>query len=463
MKVLEWQPYAMDKVPALNWKDTMPSLHGLDVLIDGLYRFEAQGSGISTYSRTLSEALSALGCRVSWLSGAAVGRKQPDDLVDEVALADMSPPSVGLRRHAHTLRLMAGGLATPTITARRLAVTGAVMANRYTIPNEGIFLAPDVFLKAHYRHMLLRQFTNVRAPAQFDVLHLTAPIPIQMKRVKIVTTIHDLVPIRLPWTTPDNKSEFIDRARTAAKLSDLIITVSEAAKRDIVEILGVAADRVAVTWQPNHLPALSNEERGSVPRVLSRFGLVPQEYALFVGAIEPKKNLRRLIEAFVEIDSAMPLVIVGRKAWMWQDEIGFVNALGEAARSRLRFLDYVEREDLRRLYAGAQMFVFPSLYEGFGLPPLEAMNAGCPVLTSNRGSLPEVCGNAALYVDAMDRDDIRKKMELLMSDKDLRLRLSNAGIAQAALFSAAAYQARLAEAYSRLMGRERAISASNER
>lgn len=428
----------------------MPSFDGLNVLVDGLYRFEPQGSGISTYARTLGDGLSALGCNVSWLSGAATPGGKADALSDEVALADLQPRLSGLRSRAQTALRMSEGLTTASVTARRLTPTGAVVDRQGVASANNGFLAPNLFVKAHYRHMLLRQFTSVRTNEKIDVLHLTAPLPVRMAGVKVVTTIHDLVPIRLPWTTPDNKAEFISRVRTSAKLSDLIITVSEASKRDIVEILDVDPDRVAVTWQPSDLAPLTDQERRDLPRVLSRFGLAEQGYALFVGAIEPKKNLRRLIEAFLETDSDMPLVIVGRKAWMWEDEIGFIEALGEAPRSRLRFLGYAERDDLRRLYAGAQMFLFPSLYEGFGLPPLEAMNAGCPVLASDRGSLPEVCGDGAVYADAMDRDDLRRKIEQMMGDEALRARLSDAGRRRAQAFSQEAYVAALASAYARL-------------
>ena len=128
----------------------------------------------------------------------------------------------------------------------------------------------------------------------------------------------------------------------------------------------------------------------------------------------------------------------------------FYRHVGAAARSRLRFLGYAERDDLRRLYAGAQMFLFPSLYEGFGLPPREAMNAGCPALASDRGSLPEVCGDGALYVDAMDRDDIRRKIEQMMSDDGLRASLAVAGRKRAAAFSTEASVAALTSAYARL-------------
>lgn len=428
----------------------MPSFDGLNVLVDGLYRFEAQGSGISTYARTLGEGLDALGCNVSWLAGSAVAGGKADALYDEVALADRPPQLSGLRKRAQTLRRMREGLTSANATARRLVHARAVLADEGSYPSNNVFLAPDVYVKAHYRHMLLRQFTEIRAVGKVDVLHLTAPLPIRMAGVKTVTTIHDLVPIRLPWTTPDNKSEFIDRVRTSAQFSDLIITVSEASKRDIVEILDVDPNRIAVTWQPSDLAPLTDEERAHLPRALSRFGLTQQGYALFVGAIEPKKNLRRLIEAFLETDSDMPLVIVGRKAWMWENEIGFIDTLSAAARSRLRFLGYTGRDDLRRLYAGAQMFLFPSLYEGFGLPPLEAMNAGCPVLVSNRGSLPEVCGDGALYADAMDRNDIRRRIEQMMGDDGLRASLAVAGRKRAAAFSMEAYVAALASAYARL-------------
>jgi glycosyltransferase involved in cell wall biosynthesis len=184
---------------------------------------------------------------------------------------------------------------------------------------------------------------------------------------------------------------------------------------------------------------------------LARMGLEPGGYALFVGALEPKKNIRRLIEAYLDVDAPYPLVIVGRKAWLWEEDFAALSqSLGPAAKQRLRFMGYAPREDLRALYAGAMMFLFPSLYEGFGLPALEAMRMGCPTIVSRVASLPEVCGEAALYVDPMDRADIRARIEQLMSDAALRTRLATAGPAQAERFSFDAYVQRLGEAYGRL-------------
>ena len=266
-----------------------------------------------------------------------------------------------------------------------------------------------------------------------------------------MVTIHDLIPIRLPYTTLDNKREIIGRLRKSVEQASLVITVSEASKADIVNILHVDPDKVAVTYQTTDLKPFRPSERNALPRVLSRYGLEHRRFALFVSAIEPKKNLRRLIEAFLEVDTPMPLVIAGKKAWMWEREIGNIEAtFGPRALRRLRFLGYVPRADLRYLYSGAAFLAFPSLYEGFGLPPLEAMQFGCPVLTSNVSSLPEICGEAALYVDPFDRDDIREKLERLVNEPELRKWLSEAGKTQAENYSFDRYVTRLGEAYDKL-------------
>jgi glycosyltransferase involved in cell wall biosynthesis len=420
------------------------------VLIDGANRGLAQGTGISTYARTLAAGLADLGHDILWLSGAHVSGK-PDPLADAAQAADDPPAGRGLRGYLETAANMSAGLLRASITARRLQASGAVAPRAGDLPQQATLLAPDLFVHAHYRHMLLRKFCEVRTDERVDVLHLTAPLPIRMKGVKTVVTIHDLVPIRLPYTTSDNKREFIDRVRTLATQADLIVTVSEASKREIVDLLQVDAARIAVTWQPSDIAPLAEGERESLPRTLARFGLEPDRYGLFVGAIEPKKNVRRLVDAFLDAHDTMPLVLVGPRAWKWQDEIGDVDQrLGEAARKRIRILGHVPREDLRRLFAGARMLAFPSLHEGFGLPVLEAMRMGCPVLTSHAGGLAEVAGDAAVIVDPLDPASIRAGITRLLADDALRASLREAGRTQAQKFSAEAYRERLAEAYARL-------------
>jgi glycosyltransferase involved in cell wall biosynthesis len=420
------------------------------VLLDGDYRRQTEGTGISTYARTLASGLGALDHQVAWLSGATAPARA-DPLVDEASALDRPPPVRGLRQQAQTAARMLGGLTTPMASARRLSRPDAVTAETGAARSEEVLLAPDLFVRAHYRHMLLRQFTEVRAPIPVDVLHLTAPLPVRMRGVKTAVTIHDLVPARLPYTTPDNKAEFIDRVRTSVALADLVIAVSEASKADIVELLGVDPAKIAVTYQPSDLAPLPPAEHADLPRLLSRFDLSPDGYALFVGAIEPKKNLRRQIEAFLEVDTGLPLVIVGARAWMWEREIGGVlESLGESARKRLRFPGYVSRTDLQRLYAGAHIFLFASLHEGFGLPALDALAAGRPAIVAQTSALPEVCGEAAVYVDPFDRASIRGGIEKLLGDDALRRSLAQKGPAQAEKFSAAAYLDRLRAAYARL-------------
>lgn len=421
----------------------------LQILIDGDYARDRQGTGISTYARTLAKALTALGHNVSWLSGATGGDKS-EPLADAAAIVDQPQPVRGPRAWAQTAGRMTGGLTSGNVTARKVPA-GTTVGAPSEFDAQSVHLAPELYVRAHYRHMLTRQFTEVKVNAPVDVLHLTAPLPIQMKGVKRVVTIHDLIPIRLPYTTPDNKSEFIARARACAHGSDLIVTVSQASKKDIVELLGVDPDKVVVTYQSSDLKPLSADELTRLPNGLSRFGLVPGKYLLCVGAQEPKKNVRRLIEAYLEVDTPMPLVFAGPRGWMWEQEVGAALApLSDKARARLKFTGYIDRNDLRRLYAGACAFLYPSLYEGFGLPALEAMISGCPIVTSNISSLPEVCGDAAIYVDPFDRNSIRQAVEQVSSDAALRSRLADAGRSRAQVFSFETYLAALNGTYSRL-------------
>jgi glycosyltransferase involved in cell wall biosynthesis len=423
----------------------------LQILIDGDYARDRRGTGISTYARTLAAALSNLGHGVEWLSGASGGDPR-ESLADAAAIFDTAPDVRGPRAWARTAGRMTAGVLAGSVQARLVERSKAILPPEPNQSDAPAHLAPELFVRAHYRHMLLRQFTDVSVNSRIDVLHLTAPLPVSMKGVKRVVTIHDLVPIRLPYATPDNKAEFIARVRRCAREADLIITVSEASKADIAALLDIDAAKIAVTYQPSDLEPLSPEESSRLPLALSRFGLAPDNYLLCVGAQEPKKNIRRLIEAFLEVDTAMPLVLAGPRGWMWETEVGAALApLGDKARERIRFTGYLDRDDLRNLYAGAFAFVFPSLYEGFGLPVLEAMKAGAPVITSNISSLPEICGETgALFVNPQERSELRQAIERMMSDQELRARLRKGGPDRAKAFSFEAYLERLTSAYSRL-------------
>jgi glycosyltransferase involved in cell wall biosynthesis len=182
-----------------------------------------------------------------------------------------------------------------------------------------------------------------------------------------------------------------------------------------------------------------------IERRLRRYGLEPENYILYVGALEPRKNLGRVMQALALLDEDIPLVLAGRSLWWREEDARHSETLQR--KGRLLALGYVPRADLAALFAGALCLAWPSLYEGFGLPPLEAMAHDCPVLTSTASSLPEVCGDAALYVDPYDVDDIAEKMQALIRDAALRQGLRRKGRERVALFSMERFTARIAKLY----------------
>ena len=175
---------------------------------------------------------------------------------------------------------------------------------------------------------------------------------------------------------------------------------------------------------------------------MALFDLAPQGYFLYFGAIEPKKNVGRLIEAYLASEVTTPLIIVGGRSWRSENELRLLGTPGSqilSGAARIRKLDYLPRRMLDVLVAGARGVLFPSLYEGFGLPVVEALARGVPTMTSTAGSLPEVAGGAALLVDPYDIAAIAAAIRALDTDADLRATLSAAGPAQAARFSIEAF------------------------
>lgn len=316
------------------------------------------------------------------------------------------------------------------------------------INRAGLFVLPEAFAVAD-KLADLRVPMRVETTPAMDVWHTTIPSVISVRGARKLTTIHDLVPLRLPYTTLDFKAHIALVTRMAVATSDLIVTVSEATKRDLVEFFHVPPERIVVTYQPIALPP-APPSRGEIEKVLKTYGLTRTRYLLFVGAIEPKKNLARLLRGYAMVDTDLPLIIVGGKGWLVEQELAPLKNNPTLA-AKVRFLDYLPSDDLPALYAGARCLAFPSLYEGFGLPPLEAMTFGCPVLTSRVSSLPEVCGEAAVYVDPYQPHQIATQLARLIDDANLRSRLAEAGYERARWFSMENYQQRLREAYARVL------------
>jgi glycosyltransferase involved in cell wall biosynthesis len=255
---------------------------------------------------------------------------------------------------------------------------------------------------------------------------------------RTVVTIHDLVSFLFPETVPRKYSLYMRlMTRLAVRSADRIIAVSRATQTDLEEILGVARDKIVVIHEavgPEFAQPVAPE---AVEAVVRRYGLRPP-YCLFVGNLEPRKNLPGLIQAFADVrrrlapSARAQLVLAGTRAWLHGGIFRAVEQHGLG--DDVAFTDYVPIADLPALYAGATCFVFPSLYEGFGLPVLEAMAAGAPVVAARAGSIPEVAGDAALLVDARAPGELAAAIEAVLTDATLRERLAALGRARAAMF-----------------------------
>ncbi|MFH5924928.1 glycosyltransferase family 4 protein [Roseomonas xinghualingensis] len=438
------------------------------ILIDGFNLALEHGTGVSTYARNLSYRLGASGAAVEVLYGRNVN---PDwsPLMREVAFFDdpAIERSTFLRRMRRLRQTVFAGYRE---RVAEIPVTGQVVTNGFAnrLPHfDRLWNVEDVFTRAHNRFKFRSRIVPLRLPpGPAAIAHWTYPLPLRMPGARNIYTFHDLVPLRLPFTTLDQKRRYYRLCRMLLDQADHIVTVSEASRRDIISLLGAPPEKVTNTYQSVEIPPNLANKPQAVARdeVRGAFGMGWKGYHLFFGAIEPKKNLGRLIEAYLASGVTTPLVILGKQAWKSDLELRLLDAkhvrksppplggvrLRKENGGRVILLDYAPFRLLVSLIRGAKSVLFPSLYEGFGLPALEAMSLGTPVLTSNTSSLPEVVGDAAVKVNPYDIRAMVEGIRVLDGDEELREHLSLAGRQQAALFSAAAYERRLAEVYARL-------------
>ena len=257
-------------------------------------------------------------------------------------------------------------------------------------------------------------------------------------RCRSVVTIHDCIHLMFPQYLPSRLAYVYAKASmwSAARKANRILTVSEASKRDILRFFDVRPEKVAVIYNAIDERFLAPADPGRMDQARQRYQL-DHPFVLYVGNIKPHKNIERLIDAFGRARAACPdgltLIIIG-------DEISKYPGLRQSVHKHrldkhVRFLGFQPAETLSAFYHLAHAFVFPSLYEGFGLPPLEAMACGTPVVTSNVSSLPEICGGAALLVDPYDVEAIAAGIRQAVTDEPLRRDLIARGLARARSFS----------------------------
>lgn len=286
-------------------------------------------------------------------------------------------------------------------------------------------------LLAHYAHAPMdRLFPGV------SLFHGTDHLLPRFRRVRSVFTLHDLIPMLFPeFHLPLNRWFLTLMFPKFLRHADAIVAVSECTKRDAVRIYGVPEDKITVIYNGVDARFRPVPDADALRRVRAAYNL-PEAYILYLGTIEPRKNLVRLLEACHALrQQGYPhrLAIVGAKGWLYQPVFDKIAELG--LESEVIFPGFIADEDLPAVYAGASLFAFPSLYEGFGIPPLEAMACGVPTLVSDTSSLPEVVGDAALQVTPTDTTAIRAGMERILTDPALAAKLAAKGPERARLFT----------------------------
>ena len=347
-----------------------------------------QGAGIGRYTRELVRALAELDRSHDYVLFAAAGGQRPAD-------TDW-PPNFQMRSVPLSDRALA-------ILWHRLRlplwvelVTGAV----------DIFHSPDFVLPP-------------------------------VRRAKTLVTVHDLSFIRYPQCADANLRVYLNKVvPRSVHRANLVLADSQSTKDDLVELLGVAPDRIEVVYPGVEKRFRPIEDQALLEKVRKRYDLPPR-FILGLGTLQPRKNFTRLIEAFASLQvckfASLHLVIAGGKGWLYEEIFATVEQL--SLKKKVVFPGFVADEDLPALYNLADLFVFPSLYEGFGLPPLEALACGTPVITSDASSLPEVVGEAGPMVEATDVEALAEAMKRVLEDDALRERMIAKGMKQARKFT----------------------------
>ena len=361
-----------------------------------------QGAGIGRFTRELIRALLALDSPHEYILFTATGGA-PHDIVQS-RLAYLTQPA-------------------------------AARPSRFAIRNL-TFLSDDWLHRLWHRARLPIPIEVITG--RVDVFHEPDfVLPPTLPGARTVLTVHDLTFIRDPESAFPRLRRYLNRvvprsvARALHVLADSIAT-----KNDVVELFGTQPDKITVLYGGVDAHFAPVQEPDRLAAVRARYGIGQGPFILGIGTIQPRKNYRRLIQAFADLKSSassLQLVIAGGKGWMYDQIFAEVKRLG--LEGHVIFPGFVDDEDLPALYSAAEMLAYPSIYEGFGLPILEAMACGTPVVTSRTSSLPELAGDAALLVEPADVADIADAMRRLRQDAGLRRRLVAQGFGQARRFT----------------------------
>lgn len=437
----------------------------MKVMLDGYALGCRQGTGLTTYARELLTALVAHGHEVSALYGINGVARDPvlqwPCFLQTLVTRGQPGVTEYLKWVPHAVRYSLqriAGLAAAPRVLERLDGIDAPPSHAYLQGLAVVCNLPSIYNASFAFAALSGRALEVVSPPrlEIEIFHRASPVPLHMRGVCNVVTAHDVVPLTLPHSTAINLKHYKRIMQGSLDRAERIFVVSEHSRQDLAKVLHIPYERMIVTHQavavPDEVRLAGADELAEQLR--QEFGLEYGRYFLFYGAIEPKKNVMGLLDALMRTHNDLPLVIVGRDGWLCDGELSRIASMCAQPDGprRLQRFTYLPRMTLMRLLRGARALVFPSLSEGFGLPPLEAMLMGVPVITSNRSSLPEVCGDAALYVDPLDPDDIAAAMDRIAEDDALCASLIGRGIGRAAEFSPKRHIERIEAGYRLALG-----------
>ena len=281
---------------------------------------------------------------------------------------------------------------------------------------------------------LVRNLLSLSFFKTYDLYFEPNFIPLSIRAKKLVVTVADFSFCEHPEWHPEDRIDYFNRFFwKKIGRADRIIVISDYIKRCAVEY-GLPEEKLSTVHLGYDREIFHLRDKKLLQQTRLKYNL-PDQFVLFVGSIEPRKNLQRLLKAYLSLDSELrclhKLVLVGFKGW---ENLEVMNLLKQFKQDVI-YTGYITEQELADIYNMATLFAYPSLYEGFGLPPLEAMACGCPVLTSNVTSLPEVCGDAACYVNPEDEAGIADELARLLRDSQARAELKKRGLQRAELFS----------------------------
>jgi glycosyltransferase involved in cell wall biosynthesis len=307
--------------------------------------------------------------------------------------------------------------------------------DRRELPSQAAFHHAACWTPSHHRFERWALSIEI-ARWRLDLLHSPDFIPPAFGYGRSVITVHDLNFLYYPrFLTTESRRYYNQQIEWAVERADHILADSEATRADLMSLLDVASDKITVVHlaaDPSFRPLPQSEAR----RVAAQYHLDPG-FLLFVGTLEPRKNVPGLLRAYrmllAQRVTEEPLVLVGGKGWLYEEIFDHVKALDLG--NHVRFLHGVPDADLPGLYNAASVLAMPSFYEGFGLPALEAMSCGTPVVVANRASLPEVVGDAGLMIDPDRPEDLAEALRHILTDEAERARKREAGLEKAEAFS----------------------------